>query len=192
MFCTPSTKCHDSHVIKTANHLLQYCVTNSWWNCFANDLLKLQALKIRTLYSFYHDQQKTWAQLCLYPQKSLKKFSNKSGLVTIPSLCSPAPPYMSWMEKGEKKVWFTPVNLNQKWFGNYNEGAVMHWKTLHHPRQFWEHSWVIEHNIPFKQTKQKSKQSKAGKCFPSNKTGLGTRDEVLYLTEFNTDRIAPF
>lgn len=59
------------HVIKTANHLLQYCVTISWWNCFANDLLKLQALKIRTLYSFYHYQQKTWAQLCLNPPKSL-------------------------------------------------------------------------------------------------------------------------
>lgn len=32
-----------------------------------------------------------------------KKFNNKSGLVTIPSLCSPPPPYMSWMEGGGKK-----------------------------------------------------------------------------------------
>lgn len=158
------------HVIKTANHLLQYCVTISWWNCFANDLLKLQALKIRILYSFVHYQHKNWAWLYLNPKK---KFNNKSGLVTIPSLYSPPPPYMSWMEKGEKKkVWFTSVNLKQKQFGNYNEGAVMHWKSLHHPRQFREHSWVTEHNMPFKQTKtkRKSKQSKAGKCFPSNKT----------------------
>lgn len=84
------------HVIKTANHLLQHCVTISWWNCFANDLLKLQALKIRILYSFYHR-----AQLCLSPKN---KFNNKSGLVTIPSLCSPPSPCMSWMEKGKKKL----------------------------------------------------------------------------------------
>lgn len=114
----------------------------------------MQALKIRTLYSFYHYQHKTWAQLCLNPKK---KFS-KSGLVTIPSLCPPPSPSMSWLKKGKKKkVWFTSVNLNQKKFGNYNEGAVMHWKSLHHPWQFGEHSWVTKHNIPFKQTKTKQK-----------------------------------
>lgn len=46
----------------------------------------------------------TWAKsLSSALPKCPKKFNNKSGLVTIPSLCFPAPPYMSWMEKEEKK-----------------------------------------------------------------------------------------
>lgn len=102
MFCIPSTKCHDSDSCNQNCKLLTSVLCNNFmWNCFANDLLKLQALKIRILYSFYHYQHKTWAQLCLSPPK---KFSNKSSLVTIPSLCSPPPPCMSWMEKGKKKL----------------------------------------------------------------------------------------
>lgn len=111
-------------VIKTANRLLQYCATIRWWNCFANDVLKLQTLKIRTFYSFYHHQHRTRAQFCLNLKQ---KFSNKSGLFTLPSSrLPPPPPSMSWMGKENER---SSIHISEPepaavWEFQWGDGAL--------------------------------------------------------------------